>query len=194
MRFFIVIISIFLLSSCHLMAKPKTAIKVDMYNTTGDMVGTANLTEDPKGVKIKLKLEGLTPGFHGLHIHEVAKCEQPDFKSAGNHFNPENKKHGLLHPKGAHLGDLKNIEADHNGAVDVDVLAPDATLLKGSNKSLTDQGGTSLIVTSEPDDGMSQISGNSGDRIICGEIKENKNEIDQEKPTDPTDKKDEKKK
>lgn len=188
MRFIIVIISILLLSACNLTAKPKTALSVDMYNHTGDMVGTAKLSEDPKGVKIKLKIEGLSPGFHGLHIHEVATCEQPEFKSAGNHFNPENKQHGLLHPEGSHLGDLKNIEANSNGEVDVEVLVPDATLLKGSNKSLIDQGGTSLIVTSEADDGVSQISGNSGERIVCGEIKENKNESDEEEPTDPTEK------
>lgn len=185
----IIMSSILLLSACNLTAKPKTAIKVDMYNQTGDMVGTANLTEDPKGVKIKLKLEGLSPGFHGLHIHEVAKCEQPDFKSAGNHFNPENKKHGLLFPKGAHLGDLKNIEANSSGAVDIEVLAPDATLLEKGSKSFTSSGGTSLIVTSEQDDGMTQISGNSGERLICGEIKAHKNELDQEKPTNPADKK-----
>lgn len=195
MRLIFVIISIFFLAACQLTAKPKTALSVEMYNQTGDMVGTANLAEDPKGVKIKLKVEGLSPGYHGLHIHEIAKCEQPDFKSAGNHFNPENKKHGLLNPEGAHLGDLKNIEADHNGLVDIEVTVPDGTLLKGKNKSLVNQGGTSIIITSEPDDGMTQISGNSGERIICGEIKIDKEEKDEEEPTDPTDqeKKEEKK-
>lgn len=193
MRFVIGIVSIVFLSGCHLTSQPKTALSVDMYNETGDMVGTAKLSEDPKGVNIKLKVKGLSPGFHGLHIHEVAKCEQPYFKSAGNHLNPEDKEHGLLHPKGAHLGDLKNVEADEKGKVDIEVLVPEATLLKEKKNSLTDNGGTSLIVTSKADDGMTQISGNSGERIICGEIKEKKSKKDKEKATNPTEKKKEKK-
>lgn len=193
MRLLIGIISLFLLSACQLTAKPKTALTVDMYNSTGDMVGTAKANEDPKGVKISIEIEGIAPGFHGLHIHEVAKCEAPYFQSAGNHFNPENKKHGLLFPEGPHLGDLKNIEADHNGKVNSEVIVPDATLIEGKSKSLVDNGGTSLIITSDADDGMTQISGDSGERIICGEIKMDEKEADEEEPTDPTDKEEEKK-
>src|SRR5690625_714789 len=185
MRIILIIFSICFLYACQLTAQPKTAKTVEMYNREADMIGTAKLSEDSKGVKMKLKLEGLRPGFHGIHIHEVAKCEHPDFISAGNHLNPDKKKHGLLHQDGAHLGDLPNIEADDKGKVDTELTVSEATLLQGKN-SLTEKGGTSIIITSEPDDGMTQISGNSGNRIICGEIKEKKNETDAEKPTDPT--------
>ncbi|MEI3605467.1 superoxide dismutase family protein [Pseudogracilibacillus sp. SE30717A] len=191
MRFTMIIFSIFFLTACQFTSQPKTAKTVDMYNKDGDMVGTAKLTEDPDGVKIALKVEGLTPGFHGVHVHEIAKCTAPDFKSAGNHFNPEKKKHGLLNPKGPHIGDLPNIEVDTNGKVDTELTIKDATLLNGKN-SLIESGGTSLVITSEADDGMTQISGDSGERIICGEIKEKKGEVDKEKPSDPTDKKEKK--
>lgn len=185
MRYLMMIISIFLLTACQLTAQPKTNASVKMYNSDGDMLGTAKLSEDPAGVKIALKLEGLKPGWHGLHIHEVGECEAPDFKSAGNHFNPDNKEHGLLNPKGSHLGDLPNIEVDHTGKVDVEIIVPEATMLDGK-KSLTERGGTSLIVTSEPDDGMTAISGNSGERLVCGEIKGEEKDKDEEEPSDPT--------
>src|SRR5690625_568708 len=185
MRLTMIIMVVVLLTGCHWIDKPKSAKTVDMYNTTGDMVGTAKLSEDPDGVVIELKLEGLTPGFHGVHIHEVAKCEGPDFKSAGNHFNPKDKEHGLMNPDGSHLGDLPNVEADQDGKINNELTAKGVTLLKG-NTSLIEQDGTSLIVTSEADDGMTQISGNAGERIICGEIKGNKDEVDKEKTFDHT--------
>lgn len=143
--------------------------EVDMLNAVGDNLGTATFKEDSEGVSIKLELEGLDPGWHGIHIHEYAKCEPPDFSSAGNHFNPEDKEHGLMNPKGAHIGDLPNIEADSAGEVDEELLLPDATLLDGKNSLLREEG-TSLIVHSDPDDGYTQPSGNAGERIICGEI------------------------
>lgn len=172
-------------------SKPKTVISVDMYNTTNDMVGTTKLTEHPDGVKLEVKVEGVDSGYHGIHIHEIGKCEAPTFKSAGNHFNPKDKEHGLMNPKGAHTGDLPNVEANHKGEIDEELTVQDATLLTG-NTSLTEQGGTSIIITELADDGMTQVSGDSGERIICGEVKVD-DEPDEEKPGDPTEKESEKK-
>ena len=158
---------------------------IDMYNASGDMVGTATFNEQTDGVNIEVELDGLTPGFHGIHVHEIPKCEGPDFTSAGNHFNPEGEKHGLMHPEGSHLGDLPNIEVDSDGAVKAEIMLADATLLEGK-KSILQGEGTSLIVTSEQDDGVTQPSGDSGTRIICGELKTNPGEESDESPTDPT--------
>ncbi|MEN2768340.1 superoxide dismutase family protein [Ornithinibacillus xuwenensis] len=177
------LLSIVFLVSCQ--SKAETSKSVDMYNASGDMVGTAQLLEQPDGVQIKLKLEGLTPGFHGIHVHEYAKCEGPDFKSAGNHLDPEGKEHGLMHPKGSHLGDLPNIEADGGGLVDAELMLPRATLKEGKMSLLRGEG-TSLIVTDSQDDGVSQPSGNSGSRIICGKINSGDKEASTESPTDPT--------
>ncbi|MGM8211952.1 superoxide dismutase family protein [Virgibacillus sp. W0430] len=181
MRLLFLLIFTAILLSCQTGAK--TAQTVNMYNTDGDMVGTAKLSETPDGINIKLKLEGLTPGFHGIHVHEYPKCEGPDFISAGNHFNPDGKEHGLMHPKGAHLGDLPNIEADASGIVDIELMLAEATLLDGKQSLLKGEG-TSLIVTKDPDDGMSQPGGNGGTRIICGKISPDTKE--NETPTDPT--------
>lgn len=176
------LVLILLLSACK---ENETSKEVNMYNSDGDMLGTAMLTEKPDGVQIKLKLEGLTPGFHGIHVHEYPKCEGPDFTSAGNHLNPEGKDHGLMHPKGAHLGDLPNIEADANGLVDEELMLADATLLEGK-KSILQNGGTSLIITSDQDDGVTQPGGDAGTRIICGKITKKAEENKGEEPTDPT--------
>src|SRR5699024_2852081 len=97
-------------------------------------------TEHPDGVNVKIKIEGLAPGFHGVHIHEYAKCEGPDFKSAGNHLNPEGKEHGLMHPDGAHLGDLPNVEADSSGLVEAELMLANATLLEGKKSILRGEG------------------------------------------------------
>lgn len=162
-----------------------TTKEIDMYNADGDMVGTAKFNEQPDGVQITVKVEGLSPGFHGIHVHEFPTCEGPDFQSAGNHLNPEGKEHGLMHPDGAHLGDLPNVEADSSGHVDAEIMLADATLLEGK-KSILRGEGTSLIITEDKDDGISQPSGDSGIRLICGELKSQTKRDHENEPTDPT--------
>ena len=180
MRIFIMMF-LLLLTACQMGSD--TVKEIEMYNASGDMVGTATFTEQEDGVQIKVKVTGLTPGFHGIHVHEYPKCEGPDFKSAGNHFNPEGKKHGLLHPDGAHLGDLPNIEADESGKVEAEIMAPNATLLEDDLSFLRGDG-TSLVIHAGPDDGMSQPGGDAGERIVCGELLAESAD-DDETPTDP---------
>ncbi|WP_339228629.1 superoxide dismutase family protein [Oceanobacillus sp. FSL K6-2867] len=185
MRFIVIFITLLLLTACQ-SSDEITSKTVEMYNGSGDRVGTALLNETSEGVQIELTLEGLKPGFHGIHVHEYPACEGPDFKSSGNHLDPEGNEHGLMHPDGAHLGDLPNIEADGAGLVDIELMLAEATLLDGKN-SLFERGGASLIVTEKQDDGVSQPSGNSGARIICGVIaKEDGGGESEDAPTDPT--------
>ncbi|TRM13029.1 superoxide dismutase family protein [Lentibacillus cibarius] len=178
----IVLVSLTWLTACQ--ENRETTRTVEMYNSSDDMIGTANLTEADAGVNVKLKLEGLEPGYHGIHIHEYPKCDAPDFKTAGNHLNPTGDQHGLMHPEGAHLGDLPNIEADADGLVDAELMLPEATLLDGK-KSLLDGEGTSLVITEGQDDGVSQPGGDSGARIACGLIAKDEKKTT-ETPTDPT--------
>ncbi|WP_067725692.1 superoxide dismutase family protein [Oceanobacillus damuensis] len=182
---FIFLLTILILTACQ--ADSPTSQEVQMYNASGDMVGTAKLNEQEEGVGIELKLEGLEPGFHGIHVHEFPKCEGPDFTTAGNHYNPEGNEHGLMHPEGPHLGDLPNIEADGGGLVEAELMLAGATLLDGKNSLLSEEG-TSLVVHEAQDDGVSQPSGESGPRILCGEIKKDEDSGGgEESPTDPTD-------
>ncbi|MFX3622886.1 MAG: superoxide dismutase family protein [Ectobacillus sp.] len=144
-------------------------IEAKLKNAAGDEVGEATLSQQPGGVQIKIKAKGFEPGPHGFHIHEVGECEGPDFSSAGNHFNPDEKEHGLLNEKGAENGDLPNLMADGQGNIKAEIIAPNISLKEGK-KTLERKMGTSLIITENPDDGMSQPTGNSGKRLACGVI------------------------
>ncbi|WP_090919034.1 MULTISPECIES: superoxide dismutase family protein [unclassified Bacillus (in: firmicutes)] len=155
-------------------------IEVKLYNASGDQVGTAKVAQQSSGVKISIKAEGLTPGVHGVHIHEVGQCQAPDFISAGDHFNPNKKKHGLLHPKGFENGDLPNVIADGEGKIKVDITAPQVALKEGKT-TMNRKDGASLIITENADDGMTQPAGNSGKRIVCGVIVKKASDLKKEK-------------
>ena len=120
------------------------------------------------GVTIALDLRNLAPGEHAFHVHQIAKCEPP-FATAGPHFNPAVKKHGLENPDGSHAGDMKNITVGADGTVKVAILNTQVTLGEGPN-SLFLNGGTSLVIHAKPDDMKTDPAGNAGDRIACGVI------------------------
>ena len=143
--------------------------RADIIDPTGKTIGTATLTEPKDGVKVKLKVSGLAPGKHGYHIHETGTCTTPDFKSAGGHFNPFHKHHGLENPQGKHAGDLPNLEAKKNGKAKVTFVATEATLKAGPG-SLLKEGGTAIVIHADPDDNMSDPAGNAGARVACGVI------------------------
>ncbi|HWK23519.1 MAG TPA: superoxide dismutase family protein [Ureibacillus sp.] len=140
-------------------------------DTEGNEIGNMELTEGSEGVLISLGLTKLSEGEHGIHIHEVGKCEKPKFESAGAHFNPLGKMHGMENPKGPHLGDLPNISPEEDGTVQVEFIAKNLTLEPGMENSLLDKDGTAIVIHEDPDDYKTDPAGNSGSRIACGVIK-----------------------
>lgn len=151
---------------------PQKVIEVDLKNRNGERTGFAELREEDEGVKIHLEAWGLSPGVHGIHIHERGICEEPSFESAGGHFNPTDRKHGFDHPEGPHAGDLPNIEVQADGTISATILGENVTLEKGKDHSLLQEDGTSLVIHEDPDDYISQPAGNAGERIACGVIEE----------------------
>jgi superoxide dismutase, Cu-Zn family len=136
---------------------------VDIKNSEGQSIGTATLTPTQQGVKIKLDIKDLPPGQHSIHIHQVSKCDAPDFKSAGPHFGAA----GAGHEHGAPAGDIPNfsliVAPDHTAHVSV--VAPNITLGSGDN-SVFSNGGTSIVIHAVTDTSAAAAPA----RIACGII------------------------
>lgn len=158
-----------LLAASLAQGKGPAPAHTDLINAQGEKVGIAKLTQTPKGVRIALDASKLTPGVHAFHIHAVGKCDPPDFKTAGGHFNPEGKKHGLKNPEGPHAGDMQNITVGEKGTVKTTVVDPRVTLGEGAN-SLFHPDGTSLVIHEKADDEMTDPAGNAGARVACGVV------------------------
>jgi Cu-Zn family superoxide dismutase len=140
-----------------------------LKDAQGKEVGAATFTAGEGGVKLAVEVHGLPPGPHGIHVHGVGKCEAPEFKSAGPHFNPSQKKHGLENPAGHHEGDMPNLTVGPDGKGKLQATLDGVTLGAGS-RSLFGPEGTALVVHADPDDEKTDPAGNSGARIACGVV------------------------
>lgn len=139
--------------------------RAEMAVADGSSAGVATITQDGTGLKVSFMSQRLPIGPHAVHIHTTGKCDGPGFESAGAHWNPENKQHGTENPQGSHKGDLPNVTVAGNGTGSILYTVPNATLA-----GLLDADGAALVVHADPDDNVTDPTGNAGGRIACGVI------------------------
>lgn len=150
--------------------KERKAATANLQDAHGQNVGQARFKATKGGVEMAVTVRNLTPGVHAIHIHETGKCDPPDFKTAGAHFNPANKKHGMQNPEGHHAGDLPNLTVGANGKATFKSTIADVTLAGSGVNSLFHAGGASVVIHEKPDDMKTDPAGNAGARIACGVI------------------------
>jgi Cu-Zn family superoxide dismutase len=146
--------------------------RIELKNSTGAAIGSALLTNAPKGVLLKVELKGVAPGWHGLHFHEKGDCSKSDFTSAGGHVHGgPTMVHGLLNPDANEAGDLPNIFVAADGSANAEIFTTFVSLggVDG-RQDLTDKDGSAIVVHANADDHKTQPIGGAGARIACGVI------------------------
>jgi Cu-Zn family superoxide dismutase len=147
--------------------------KAQLRNAAGVVVGDVKFEQERNGVEVRVKVHGLTPGFHGFHIHTIGNCGAADFTSAGGHFNPTHEGHGH------HAGDMPVLQVNADGTGEARF-----TIANFQVSQLFDADGSALIIHGGPDnyaniptryaaggpDDTTLATGDSGGRVICGVI------------------------
>jgi len=146
-------------------AAPLRAVAKVVPASGSSVTGTVTFTQKPDGIEVYARIENLSPGKHGFHVHEIGDCSAHDGASAGGHYNPDGKPHGDRFAAERHVGDLGNLVADSSGLAEL-VFIDNLLALSGPHSIM----GRSIMVHADPDDGTTQPTGNSGKRIGCGVI------------------------
>lgn len=173
-RAFVVLSLVSAVSALTATAVPAQTGRSEMAKATlraadGKEVGTAQFAETPSGVLVTLAVKNVPAGEHAVHIHAVGRCEPP-FTSAGGHFNPEGRKHGLIAADGHHAGDMPNLHIPPSGTLETEILNTSITLEKGKPNSVFDADGSAIIIHAGKDDYKTDPAGEAGGRIACGVI------------------------
>ncbi len=142
------------------MELPDPIANASLFDTSGTRVGLATFSEVDGEGQMGVSVSGLAPGRHGMHIHETGVCTPPSFESAGGHFDPASKQHGLENPEGPHAGDMPNLIVETDGSADTTFTVA-ASLLARKH---------AFVIHADPDDQRTDPSGNSGSRVVCGVI------------------------
>jgi Cu-Zn family superoxide dismutase len=165
MRKFLMLFAMAILASCETVKEPEGGTPMPLINSSGQTIGTVRAWQTAGGISFHVTASGLPHGVHGIHVHPIGRCDPPDFATAGTHWNPTNKQHGLNNPQGPHAGDMPNVEVAANGVLDQTVVLPNATMAQ-----LLDADGSSVMIHANADDYVSQPAGNSGPKIACAII------------------------
>lgn len=158
------------LAGCASMSGPKPIAVATLNPTAGNKTGGAvSFVQKGDQILVDARVDNLTPGEHGFHIHEKGDCGA-DAMNAGGHFNPAGRQHGSPGHAERHAGDFGNLTADAAGNASLQLSLPttEVTLAKGAPNSIIER---AVVVHADPDDYASQPAGNSGKRVACGIIR-----------------------
>jgi len=165
MRAILILTAAAALTACETAREPAGGAPMPLIDSAGRQIGTVVAWQTTGGISFRVSASGLPHGLHGIHGHPIGRCDPPDFASAGTHWNPAGKQHGLNNPNGPHAGDLPNVEVAANGVLSQTVVLPNATMAQ-----LLDADGSSIMIHAQADDYVSQPAGNSGPKIACAVI------------------------
>jgi len=165
MRAILILTAAAALTACETAREPVGGAPMPLIDSAGRQIGTVVAWQTTGGISFRVSASGLPHGLHGIHVHPIGRCDPPDFASAGTHWNPAGKQHGLNNPNGPHAGDLPNVEVAANGVLSQTVVLPNATMAQ-----LLDADGSSIMIHANADDYVSQPAGNSGPKIACAVI------------------------
>lgn len=146
-------------------ANEKGDAKAELHDADDQIVGEVLLHDTPHGTLIRASLRDMPPGTHAFHIHAVGECEPP-FTSAGGHYNPDGKAHGIMSPEGLHAGDMPNIHVPDSGELEIEILNTRVRV----EELLEQEEGTALVIHEGADDYETDPAGDAGPRIACGVI------------------------
>lgn len=155
----------------------RKSVTVRLMDATGAAVGKVKLRQQGSRVVVRAQVEGLTPGFHGFHVHGVGECVPP-FTSAGGHYNPAGTGHG------EHAGDMPSLLVLDDGTAQLQFATDRFTLAE-----LLEGDGSAIIVHALPDnfaniptryqsttegvfgpDSATLATGDAGGRVACGVV------------------------
>ena len=165
MRAILILTAAAALTACETAREPAGGAPMPLIDSAGRQIGTVVAWQTTGGISFRVSASGLPHGLHGIHVHPIGRCDPPDFASAGTHWNPTGRQHGLNNPNGPHAGDLPNVEVAANGVLSQTVVLPNATMAQ-----LLDADGSSIMIHANADDYVSQPAGNSGAKIACAII------------------------
>jgi Cu-Zn family superoxide dismutase len=150
-------------------ASPASA-GAEIKDASGQTIGQARFEPAGDDVNVSVNVRGLAPGAHGIHVHEVGKCDPPEFASSGAHFNPGGQPHHGGDAEHRHAGDMPNLVVGPDGTGRMQAVLRGITMKGRGHHSLFHLNGTSILIHRDADDLKTAPSGNSGDRIACGVV------------------------
>jgi Cu-Zn family superoxide dismutase len=159
-------ISLLVLASCASMATGPTATATLSPTSGSTASGTVKLAQLGDGsVRVTVDLMGAPAGVHGFHIHDKGDCGD-NGNAAGGHYNPASTQHGAPSADPHHAGDFGNVTADADGRVKTEFTTRSVTVAEGPSTAV----GHAIILHANPDDLVTQPTGNAGARIACGVV------------------------